>query len=249
MTKAVLFIVAHPDDESIFFGASIRKHLLAGDPVEIACVTGWFGDEETTRVRRAEFRAACAAWRARSAMLNLPDCQGPFPAGWAEAALAGGFSADRYERIYTHGVWGEYGHPHHRQVCAAVHRVFASDIHSLAGPLEPVQSKRLSLEELNGKRAFIAHNYPSQAGMHGWATARESYVKLSSDLVEGLSRATGDLPWSRGHPPEPPRHLLARACESFGSGTASPEVEFIPARFWQLRFRLFAHALAARLGA
>jgi hypothetical protein len=26
-------------------------------------------------------------------------------------------------------------------------------------------------------------------------------------------------------------------------------VEFIPARFWQLRFRLFAHALAARLGA
>ena len=39
MTNAILVIVAHPDDESISMGGTIRRHIDHGDSVYVASMT------------------------------------------------------------------------------------------------------------------------------------------------------------------------------------------------------------------
>ncbi|MDH4213428.1 MAG: PIG-L deacetylase family protein [Candidatus Odinarchaeota archaeon] len=50
--SSILVVVAHPDDESLGAGGTIRKHTDLGIPVDVHCMTG-------NETRNSELKAAC----------------------------------------------------------------------------------------------------------------------------------------------------------------------------------------------
>ncbi len=78
--KRVLVISPHPDDESVGCGGTLRKHVLAGDAVQVIFLTsgekGGHGrpEAETIRIREKESRAAAKILGVREIEFwHLPD--------------------------------------------------------------------------------------------------------------------------------------------------------------------------------
>jgi len=61
-----LVVVAHPDDESIGAGGTIRKHYDAGIPVDVHCMTG-------NEARNTELKEACSILGVRNLYLSNRD--------------------------------------------------------------------------------------------------------------------------------------------------------------------------------
>ncbi len=62
----ILVVVAHPDDETLGAGGTIRKHVEAGIPVDVHCMTG-------NETRNEELKAACGVLGVRSLYLSERD--------------------------------------------------------------------------------------------------------------------------------------------------------------------------------
>ena len=153
--EALLCVIAHPDDETLFVGGTLAMLSESGVAVHILAATrgegGEVGDppmctrEELGQVRETELRCAAAALGARSVeFLGYVD---PFSASLDEVFP---FEADPREFanrlaeivnrlrpgvVLTHGSQGEYGHPGHvlvHRTVATVHRTIrASSISPL----------------------------------------------------------------------------------------------------------------------
>ncbi len=115
-----LLVVAHPDDETIFFGGILQREKSL--PWQVICVTdGNF--ENRGEDRKKEFLAATKLlgvkatehWRYPD---RFPD---RLPIEEITARLR---DLPKPKEIYTHGPFGEYGHPHHQDVCLATHLAF-----------------------------------------------------------------------------------------------------------------------------
>lgn len=63
---SILVVIAHPDDESIGVGGTIRKHSDQGFPVDVHCMTG-------NETRNAELKEACAILGVRNLYLSERD--------------------------------------------------------------------------------------------------------------------------------------------------------------------------------
>jgi LmbE family N-acetylglucosaminyl deacetylase len=63
---SILVVVAHPDDESIGAGGTIRKHVDQGVPVDVHCMTG-------NETRNEEMKSACAILGVRNLFLSERD--------------------------------------------------------------------------------------------------------------------------------------------------------------------------------
>ncbi len=63
---SILVVVAHPDDESIGAGGTIRKHVDQGIPVDVHCMTG-------NETRNEEMKNACAILGVRNLFLSERD--------------------------------------------------------------------------------------------------------------------------------------------------------------------------------
>lgn len=117
--KYNLVVVAHPDDETIFFGGLLQVYRRR--PWKVVCVTDGNADAMGEK-RRKDFAAATHALRANSSeMWNFPD---RFENRLDINALVEKLKTETPSEIFTHGILGEYGHPHHQDVCLAVHRAF-----------------------------------------------------------------------------------------------------------------------------
>ena len=66
MSGSILAVVAHPDDETLGAGGTIRKHVEQGITVDVLCMTG----DET---RNAEMKAACSILGVRNLYLSERD--------------------------------------------------------------------------------------------------------------------------------------------------------------------------------
>jgi LmbE family N-acetylglucosaminyl deacetylase len=132
----ILFVLAHPDDETFLCGGTIARYAAAGIPVHCLCATrGECGtiapelrrDRPVADVRLAELAGAARALGLDavsflgyrdSGMPGSPDTGHPgafINASLAECSerIALHIRALRPRIVVTHGPYGEYGHPDH----------------------------------------------------------------------------------------------------------------------------------------
>jgi N-acetyl-1-D-myo-inositol-2-amino-2-deoxy-alpha-D-glucopyranoside deacetylase len=152
--RSLLLVHAHPDDESIFTGATMAKYAAEGARVTlVTCTLGELGEiippdlrhlfpDELGQHRIVELDRACAAlgvtghrflggegrWR-DSGMMGLPDNDDPrcfWQANVDEAAsqLAEVISEVGADVIVTYDASGLYGHPDHIQAHRVAWRAF-----------------------------------------------------------------------------------------------------------------------------
>lgn len=115
-----LLVVAHPDDETIFFAGVLQSKRNL--PWKVLCLTD--GNAEGRGVERhQEFLAAAHLLGAREAVQwEYRDAQGErLPIDEIAVRLR---ELPAPKEVFTHGPLGEYGHPHHQDCSLAVHRAF-----------------------------------------------------------------------------------------------------------------------------
>lgn len=114
--------VAHPDDETIFFAGLV---LQSPKDFHIICATDGNADGRG-KERKEEFQKACLSLGADSfEMLDFPDV---YERRLDVVQLAKRLKASgNYEQVFTHNPLGEYGHPHHQDVCKAVYDAFEEE--------------------------------------------------------------------------------------------------------------------------
>jgi LmbE family N-acetylglucosaminyl deacetylase len=247
-TRHVLIAVAHPDDETIFMGGLVRRLVASGHQLDIACATSRFASPLLTSSRRAEFRRVCWQLDARAIQLGFEDGAAPLPAMALMDRLKSMEEFHGYGAVYTHGVWGEYGHRHHRDVCLAVHRVFGDRTYCLAGPLKAEISHSLSLSELDKKRRLASTIYYSQPGIAAWCSDREQFARVPlavAEILIGLANGESPVHAADDSTGAIIRDAVRRSRAAFDrDGAPFPEVANIPQRIWKPAHRQFSASLA-----
>ena len=198
--KCDLVIVAHPDDETLFFGVLIQQSKR--NPWEVICVTDGnadgFGDK-----RKRQFQRACRALGVRkNHWLGFPDIYED-RLNLSDLCLKLK-SFKNVSRIFTHNILGEYGHPHHQDVSAAVHMAFAKthQVFSTAYNAYPDRIIRLKPREYQVKTEILTRIYSSETRRFTHllpATWAEGFVRVSIKEVEMLYdfMVTGQVPSQR----------------------------------------------------
>jgi glycosyltransferase involved in cell wall biosynthesis len=139
-----LVVVAHPDDELLWFGGLLLRS--REQDWTIACATH---GPETERGR--DFLEVCRRLGARPRQLGLRDevaCL--LDEAALDAWLRGLAEEDAWQVVLTHNRRGEYGHPHHRQVGRlasqhwprAIHCGFGAEAINARVPLDAETVKR-----------------------------------------------------------------------------------------------------------
>lgn len=249
--QSVLVLVAHPDDEVIFFGGLILRLVAKGSSVLVVCVTSRFSPPQMTSIRAAEFRRACWWMGARARLLGLLDSADRLPIDELTAQLQIIASRYRFEAVYTHGIWGEYGHPHHRDVCLAAHRIFGNRVFSLAGPLPAVQTIALTPAALDYKRRIAADAYYSQPFASEWCSSVERFARLTLFCAEKIYQIDDDdrscFPL-RSLSNHMVRDVIRRSLDAFRSSSIPfPEVGRIPTELWRPRYGRWVNAIESAL--
>lgn len=163
----VLFVGAHPDDETVMAGGTLAMLAGRGVTVTVLCATDGRGGEDggvpeaatpegRARVRERELRCAAEALGVQHLILlgYVDPPVGPdetlYPFTEDEETLAGQIGAairqTRAQVILTHGSDGEYGHPAHVQVHRAVLRAVRQNapnvwVYGVAGYLPDVEDR------------------------------------------------------------------------------------------------------------
>jgi LmbE family N-acetylglucosaminyl deacetylase len=203
MSKEIfnLLVVAHPDDETLFFSSVLltqREH-----PWKVICVTDGNADGQGD-LRQQCFRKACSYLEVSDAiMLDFPDI---YESRLDVKRLQTQIKVyNEAQKIYTHGPLGEYGHPHHQDVCRAVHEVFQSKrVLSPAYNCFPDESYSLNLDLYKKKCAILRDIYfdetqrflpfyPATSNEAFTAVKYQEVVDLYNFLSQGIPLAPSSL--------------------------------------------------------
>lgn len=186
MKKQNLIVVAHPDDETIFFGGLVQTYRRR--PWKVICVTDGNADGVGMQ-RRLDFLSACKKLGAKEAeMWDFPDL---YDARVDVARLQQRLKQEKPVEVFTHGILGEYGHPHHQDVCLAVHRAFSAEhkVWSVAYNCFADKIVKLPRKAYQRKCEVLSEIYFTETHRFArWLPAynHEGYVKLSLKEVEAL---------------------------------------------------------------
>ena len=116
MREKVLVIVAHPDDETIWMGATLLSNRNKWDSTIISLCRR---DDED---RAPKFMKVCKIFKAKPFMSDLEDEKlSGIPLEEVTKRIRQ-FSGS-YDKIFTHGSNGEYGHIRHKDVHKAVNEM------------------------------------------------------------------------------------------------------------------------------
>lgn len=123
----VLVVVAHPDDETLFFGGAIDARPRGTTDLVVVTDGGFLG--EAPRRRAALARAAEALGIRRVFTLEHPDTPSlHLPVDEIRVALTALHGRHRYREVWTHNPHGEYGHLAHADVSLATLRAFSGRV-------------------------------------------------------------------------------------------------------------------------
>ena len=173
-----LLVVAHPDDESIFFTGLLLKKQKS--PWKIICVTDANADGQGLK-RYEQFRAAMKLLKISDFMFwNFPDIyEKRLPVHTLAAKLK---ALPKPKEVYTHGIIGEYGHPHHQDISMACHYVF-KNVFSVAYNCFPDFSVALTKREYEIKTKILSQIYQEETRRFANflpAQFTEGFVKIST---------------------------------------------------------------------
>lgn len=187
--KYNLLIVAHPDDETIFFGGLLQQKRSL--PWHVFCATDGNADGQGAK-RAKDFAKACKALRVESfTHSDFPDV---FDGRLDLVKLTRLFAAMPLPAaVYTHGPVGEYGHAHHQDVGLAAYRYFSKKVPTwgYAYNCFPDVKIQLTREQFDRKTKILSDIYGSETQRFQNilpATATEGFCKFSLKEVEVLYR-------------------------------------------------------------
>jgi LmbE family N-acetylglucosaminyl deacetylase len=182
-----LIVVAHPDDETIFFGGLMQRHRTK--LWTIVCMTDANADGDGRR-RKKQFEKACRLQGVKDAQWwGFPDI---YEKRLDISAMTDGLLAlPKPHEVYTHGIIGEYGHPHHQDVSYAVHKAFSENarVYSAAYNTFPDFSISLTKKEFAKKADVLTQTYGSETSRFLNllpATAYEGFLHLDLKEVEAV---------------------------------------------------------------
>jgi LmbE family N-acetylglucosaminyl deacetylase len=191
-----LVVVAHPHDETTFFGGTILSK--PEWDWTVVCVTDGKADDQG-QVKSLEFQKACESLGVSNIkMIGLPD----EPDSRLNIETIAEYLKEvdiQFETIFTHSPHGEYGHPHHQDVSYAVHQAFKTNekIWSVAYNLIPEWIVPLTEQKYLRKASILWNIYQPEAKMflnNLPVSGIESFLKVSivesemiySYLTEGV---------------------------------------------------------------
>lgn len=181
-----LLVVAHPDDETIFFGGLVQKKRDL--PWHLICVTDGNADGRGFE-RKEELKEATKILGIKSLehwnyIDKFPD---RLPVEEITKKLC---SLPSPKEIYTHGPLGEYGHPHHQDVCLATHRAFPQKkIYSPAWNVIPSEVIQLTAKQFAKKTYAFAEIYRKETSQFLNIlpnSAVETFKRFTNKEVEAL---------------------------------------------------------------
>lgn len=118
-----LMVVAHPDDETFWGGATLAREEGWG----VLCLT-----HRESRARRRAFESSMELLGAQGVILDMPDRKEHPPAAedlaWLQEILSGVLSSGRISIVLTHGPDGEYGHPFHKAISSTMTQLVPNPI-------------------------------------------------------------------------------------------------------------------------
>ena len=178
--KYNLAVVAHPDDETLFMGGWILSQRKL--PWHVICVTDANADGAGKK-RRRQFQRACEALSVKShEHWDFPDVyKNRLDVSRLESLL---LDLPLPANVYTHGVVGEYGHPHHQDVSYAVHKTFhrRTQVWSVAQHCLPNEVVQLKPSVFAKKSEILQKIYGSE-------TQRFSHI-LPNSFAEGFTKVS-----------------------------------------------------------
>lgn len=182
-----LLVTAHPDDEVIFFSGLLQT--LRNKPWTLICVTDGNADGKG-QIRAKELQMAARKLKIKKLIQwDFPDLfNDRLPITRLIERLE---SLPKPAAIYTHGILGEYGHPHHQDVSLACHRTFAKQcpVYSLAYNCYPEKIIKLSPAQYRLKTKILSEIYFSETKRFSNmlpAQAHEGYVQVDLKEIEAL---------------------------------------------------------------
>lgn len=195
-----LVVVAHPDDETFYFGGLILAEL--GPRADVVVVTdGDFAGRGAERLRR--FGEAAGRLGARSAVSWGYADQRLFhlPVEEIEARLRALGGSGPYRSVFTHSPHGEYGHLQHMDVSLAVHRAFDGvlDVWSVADRLCVEHAVVLDRARFEAKAQVLTATYGDELRAV-WPlaplTGVEGFTRVGRDEAEAIHElcTTGEQP-------------------------------------------------------
>ena len=192
-SKYNLLVVAHPDDETIFFGALLQNHRK--HPWHVVCVTDANADGMGAK-RKRQFAKACKLLKVQqSSWWSFPDVFSQRLD--VDSLMAKLKTLPSPNEVFTHGIVGEYGHAHHQDVSFAVHNVFAKThkVYSCAYNAFPEFTVELKPSQYELKTKILSKVYGSETSrfMHILpATSTEGFVRVDVKEVNALYKFLRD---------------------------------------------------------
>lgn len=184
--KYALLVVAHPDDESIFFSGLLMNQRSL--PWKVICVTDGNADQAGS-ARAEQFKKACQLLKVKGEQWGFKDV--------FEERLNTDKLIKKLKEletpavVYTHQILGEYGHPHHQDVSFAVHQTFAKKIPvwSTSYNAYPQKNYKFTPTQYKTKNQIITEVYKSETLRFLNflpLTASEGYIKSTTAEVQHI---------------------------------------------------------------